>query len=317
MKVTEHLKQAKETLFSYEILPPLKGASIQTIYDTLDALVEFKPPFIDVTYHREEFVYKTKQDGLLEMQSVRKRPGTVGICAAIMNKYNLDTVPHIICGGFSQQETENALIDLDFLGIDNLLVLRGDPINSETYFTAEKDGHKYASELVKQVNGLNNGIYLDDDLRNSSKTNFCMGVAGYPEKHFEAPNMNSDIHFLKKKIECGAEYIVTQMFFDNQKYFDFVKLCRDNDINVPIIPGLKPLSTAKHLNILPHRFHLNLPSELVNEVLRCKNRDEIREVGVEWAVQQTKELISYGAPCVHYYTMGNTDNIIKIMSNFC
>jgi methylenetetrahydrofolate reductase (NADPH) len=317
MKVTEHLKQAKETLFSYEILPPLKGASIQTIYDTLDALVEFKPPFIDVTYHREEFVYKTKQDGLLEKQSVRKRPGTVGICAAIMNKYNLDTVPHIICGGFSQQETENALIDLDFLGIDNLLVLRGDPINSETYFTAEKDGHKYASELVKQVNGLNNGIYLDDDLRNSSKTNFCMGVAGYPEKHFEAPNMNSDIHFLKKKIECGAEYIVTQMFFDNQKYFDFVKLCRDNDIKVPIIPGLKPLSTAKHLNVLPHRFHLNLPSELVNEVLRCKNRDEIREVGVEWAVQQTKELISYGAPCVHYYTMGNTDNIIKIMSNFC
>jgi methylenetetrahydrofolate reductase (NADPH) len=233
-----------------------------------------------------------------------------------MNKYNIDTVPHIICGGFNQEETENALIDLDFLGIDNLLVLRGDPINSETYFAAEKGGHKYASDLVKQVDGLNNGIYLDGDLRNSSKTNFCMGVAGYPEKHFEAPNLNSDIHFLKKKIECGAEYIVTQMFFDNQKYFDFVKLCRDNDISVPIIPGLKPLSTAKHLNILPHRFHLNLPSELVNEVLRCKNRDEIREVGVEWAVQQTKELISFGAPCVHYYTMGNTDNIIKIMSNF-
>ena len=188
--------------------------------------------------------------------------------------------------------------------------------SSETYFAAEKGGHKYASDLVKQVHGLNNGIYLDDDLRNSSKTNFCMGVAGYPEKHFEAPNMNSDLHFLKKKIGCGAEYIVTQMFFDNQKYFDFVKLCRDNDINVPIIPGLKPLSTAKHLNILPHRFHLNLPSELVNEVLRCKNRDEIRDVGVEWAVQQTKELISFGAPCVHYYTMGNTDNIIKIMSNF-
>ena len=316
MKVTEHLKKAKETLFSYEILPPLKGASIQTIYDTLDELTEFKPPFIDVTYHREEYVYKTKQDGLLEKQSVRKRPGTVGICAAIMNKYNIDTVPHIICGGFNQEETENALIDLDFLGIDNLLVLRGDPINSETYFAAEKGGHKYASDLVKQVHGLNNGIYLDDDLRNSSKTNFCMGVAGYPEKHFEAPNMNSDIHFLKKKIECGAEYIVTQMFFDNHKYFDFVKLCRDNDINVPIIPGLKPLSTAKHLNILPHRFHLNLPSELVNEVLRCKNRDAIREVGIEWAVQQTKELISFGAPCVHYYTMGNTDNIIKIMSNF-
>jgi methylenetetrahydrofolate reductase (NADPH) len=317
MKVTEHLKQAKETLFSYEILPPLKGASIQSIYDTLDPLIEFKPPFIDVTYHREEYVYKSKKDGLLEKKSVRKRPGTVGICAAIMNKYNIDTVPHIICGGFNQEETENALIDLDFLGIDNLLVLRGDPIKSETYFAAEKGGHKYASDLIKQVHGLNNGVYLDDNLKNSSNTNFCMGVAGYPEKHFEAPNMNSDIHFLKKKIECGAEYIVTQMFFDNQKYFDFVKLCRDNDINVPIIPGLKPLSTAKHLNILPHRFHLNLPSELVNEVLRCKNREDIREVGVEWAVQQTKELVSFGAPCVHYYTMGNTDNIIKIMSNFC
>ena len=201
MKVTEHLKKAKETLFSYEILPPLKGASIQTIYDTLDELTEFKPPFIDVTYHREEYVYKTKQDGLLEKQSVRKRPGTVGICAAIMNKYNIDTVPHIICGGFNQEETENALIDLDFLGIDNLLVLRGDPINSEIYFAAEKGGHKYASDLVKQVHGLNNGIYLDDDLRNSSKTNFCMGVAGYPEKHFEAPNIISDLHFLKKTLD--------------------------------------------------------------------------------------------------------------------
>ena len=316
MKVTEHLQQAKETLFSYEILPPLKGASIQSIYDTLDPLIEFKPPFIDVTYHREEYVYKSKKDGLLEKKSVRKRPGTVGICAAIMNKYNIDTVPHIICGGFNQEETENALIDLDFLGIDNLLVLRGDPIKSETYFAAEKGGHKYASDLIKQVHGLNNGVYLDDNLKNSSNTNFCMGVAGYPEKHFEAPNMNSDIHFLKKKIECGAEYIVTQMFFDNQKYYDFVKLCRDNDINVPIIPGIKPLSTVKHLNLLPHRFHLNLPSELVNEVLKCNDKDDVRQVGVEWAIQQTKELISFGAPCIHFYTMGKVDNIIKIISEF-
>ena len=316
MKVTEHLKQAKDTLFSYEILPPLKGASIQSIYNTLDPLVEFNPPFIDVTYHREEYIYKTKSNGLLERKSVRKRPGKVGICAAIMNKYNIDTVPHIICGGFNQEETENALIDLDFLGIDNLLVLRGDPINSETYFNAEKGGHKYASELIKQVDGLNKGIYLDDNLKNLSKTNFCMGVAGYPEKHFEAPNMNSDIHFLKKKIECGAEYIVTQMFFDNQKYYDFVKLCRDNDINVPIIPGIKPLSTVKHLNLLPHRFHLNLPSELVNEVLKCNDKDDVRQVGVEWAIQQTKELISFGAPCIHFYTMGKVDNIIKIMSEF-
>ena len=312
MKVTEHLKKAKETLFSYEILPPLKGASIQTIYDTLDELTEFKPPFIDVTYHREEYVYKTKKDGLLEKQSVRKRPGTVGICAAIMNKYNIDTVPHIICGGFNQEETENALIDLDFLGIDNLLVLRGDPINSETYFAAEKGGHKYASDLVKQVDGLNNGIYLDDDLRNSSKTNFCMGVAGYPEKHFEAPNMNSDIHFLKKKIDCGAEYIVTQMFFDNQKYFDFVSHCRAEGIMVPIIPGLKPIATKKQLNMIPHRFHVDLPDDLVIEIVKCKDNNAVRQVGIEWCIQQSKELEAAGVPILHYYSMGKSDNIRAI-----
>ena len=316
MKVTEHLLKAKKTLFSYEILPPLKGASIDSIYKTLDPLMEFNPPFIDVTYHREEYVYDKKKNGLLERRSVRKRPGTVGICAALMNKYNVDTVPHIICGGFNKEETENALIDLDFLGIDNLLVLRGDPINSETYFAAEDGGHKYASELIHQVNGLNKGIYLDQELTNSSNTNFCMGIAGYPEKHFEAPNMNSDIHFLKKKVEAGADYIVTQMFFDNEKYFDFVKLCRDNDINIPIIPGLKPFSTKKQLNLLPQRFHLNLPTELVDEVLRCKNNNDVRQVGVEWAVKQTKELINYGAPCIHFYTMGKVDNVLKIMSNF-
>jgi len=316
MKVTEHLKNAKETLFSYEILPPLKGASIQSIYKNLDPLMEFNPPFIDVTYHREEYIYNKKENGLLERKSVRKRPGTVGICAAIMNKYTVDTVPHIICGGFNQEETENALIDLDFLGIDNLLVLRGDPINSETYFIAEDGGHKYASELIHQVDGLNKGIYLDDGLTNSSKTNFCMGVAGYPEKHFEAPNLNSDIHFLKKKIEAGADYIVTQMFFDNEKYYDFVKICRANNINVPIIPGIKPFSTKRQLNILPQRFHLNLPPELVEEVLKCKNNIDIRQVGIDWAIKQTQELIEFGAPCVHFYTMGKVDNVLKVMANF-
>ena len=315
MKVTEHLKKAKETLFSYEILPPLKGASIQTIYDTLDELTEFKPPFIDVTYHREEYVYKTKQDGLLEKQSVRKRPGTVGICAAIMNKYNIDTVPHIICGGFNQEETENALIDLDFLGIDNLLVLRGDPINSETYFAAEKGGHKYASDLVKQVDGLNNGIYLDDDLRNSSKTNFCMGVAGYPEKHFEAPNMNSDIHFLKKKIECGSEYIVTQMFFDNNVFFQFVDLCRKIGIEIPIIPGIKILSLERHLETLPRHFYLNIPSELIKSV-KGKSKSEVRIAGIDWATSQVQELIDYGAPCVHFYIMSSAKSATKVVSNF-
>ena len=291
MKVIKHLENAKQTLFSFEILPPLKGKSIDSIYNSLDPLMEYNPPFIDVTYHREEYVYKNRKDGLLERISVRKRPGTVGICAAIMNKYNVDTVPHIICGGFNKEETENALIDLDFLGIDNVLVLRGDPIKSETYFTGEEGGHKFASGLLKQVDGMNNGVYLDEELKNSAKTDFCIGVAGYPEKHFEAANMRSDIHFLKKKVEAGADYIVTQMFFDNQKYYDFVKLCRENDINIPIIPGLKPMSTEKQLTLLPQRFHLNVPNELVDEVLKCKSNEDVRQVGVEWAINQTKELI--------------------------
>ena len=316
MKVTEHIKNAKKTLFSFEILPPLKGISIQSIYTSLDPLMEFNPSFVDVTYHREEFVYKKRADGLLERRSVRKRPGTVGICAAIMNKYQVDTVPHIICGGFSKEETENALIDLDFLGIDNVLVLRGDPIKSETYFSAEQDGHKYASELLGQVNEMNNGLYLDEELKNSAPTDFCIGVAGYPEKHFEAPNMRSDIHFLKKKVEAGADYIVTQMFFDNQQYFDFVNLCRENDITIPIIPGIKPMSTKKQLTLLPQRFHLNVPNPLVDQVLKCKTNEAVRQVGVEWAIQQTKELIEFGAPCIHFYSMGKSDNVQKIVGSF-
>lgn len=316
MKVIEHLEQSKNTLFSFEILPPLKGKSIDSIFTSLDPIMEFNPAFIDVTYHREEYVYKKRKDGLLERTSVRKRPGTVGICAAIMNKYQVDTVPHIICGGFNKEETENALIDLDFLGIDNVLVLRGDPIKSEIYFSAEEGGHSYASELLEQVSDMNNGIYLDEELKNSSPTNFCIGVAGYPEKHFEASNMRSDIHFLKKKVEAGADYIVTQMFFDNEKYFDFVEICRKHNINIPIIPGLKPISTKNQLSLLPHRFHLNLPNKLVDEVLKCKNNEEVRQVGVEWAIQQTKELIDYGVPCIHFYTMGRSDNVQKIVGNF-
>jgi methylenetetrahydrofolate reductase (NADPH) len=278
--------------------------------------MEFNPPFIDVTYHREEYVYKKRQDGLLERRAVRKRPGTVGICAAIMNKYNVDTVPHIICGGFNKEETENALIDLDFLGVDNVLVLRGDPIKSETYFTPDKGGHSYASELLQQVDGMNKGIYLDEELKNSAPTDFCIGVAGYPEKHFEAPNMRSDIHFLKKKVEAGTDYIVTQMFFDNQQYFDFVKLCRENEITIPIIPGIKPISTQKQLSLLPQRFHLNVPNPLVDEVLKCKTNEAVRQAGVEWAIQQTKELIEFGAPCIHFYTMGKSDNVQQIVGSF-
>jgi len=316
MKVTEHIKNATRTLFSFEILPPLKGTSIQSIYDSLDPLMEFNPPFIDVTYHREEYVYKKRENGLLERHSVRKRPGTVGICAAIMNKYNVDTVPHIICGGFNKEETENALIDLDFLGVDNILALRGDPIKDETYFTPEEGGHQYASQLLQQVDSMNKGIYLDEELKNSASTDFCIGVAGYPEKHFEAPNMSSDIHFLKKKVDAGADYIVTQMFFDNQQYFDFVNLCRRNDISIPIIPGLKPISTQKQLTLLPQRFNLSVPNLLVDAVIKCKNNKEVRKVGIEWSIQQTKELIDFGAPCIHFYTMGKSDNVQKIVGSF-
>ena len=316
MKVIEHLKKSNSTLFSFEILPPLKGKSIDSIFNSLDPLMEFNPAFIDVTYHREEFVYKKRTDGLLERRSVRKRPGTVGICAAIMNKYHIDPVPHIICGGFNKEETENALIDLNFLGIDNVLVLRGDPIKSETYFTPESGGHKYASDLLNEVDNMNNGIYLDDDLKSSVPTNFCIGVAGYPEKLFEAANMRSDIHFLKKKVEAGADYIVTQMFFDNKKYFEFVRMCRKHGIKIPIIPGIKPISSIKQLSLLPHRFHLNLPNDLVDEVLKCKKNEDVRNVGVEWAVQQTRELIDFGVPCIHFYTMGKSENVKKIVQSF-
>tara|TARA_B100000378_G_scaffold188121_1_gene152831 strand:- start:611 stop:1450 length:840 start_codon:yes stop_codon:yes gene_type:complete len=274
--------------------------------------MEFQPPFIDVTYHREEYVYKELSGGLLQKKVVRKRPGTVGICAAIQNKYEVDAVPHILCGGFTKEDTENFLIDLDFLGIDNVLALRGDAVKNETYFSAEKEGHTYAKDLVKQIVGLNKGEYLDDELLNKSKTNFCIGVAGYPEKHMEAPSLDQDVLRLKEKVDAGACYVVTQMFFDNNKYFEFVDKCRKAGITVPIIPGLKPLATKKQLSILPHRFHVDLPDELTLEVLKCTSKEEVRRVGVEWCIQQSKELIKGGAPVLHYYSMGKSDNIQKI-----
>ena len=313
MKVVDHIKKAAgKTLFSFEILPPLKGQNIQSIFDHIDPLMEFQPPFIDVTYHREEYVYKELSGGLLQKKVVRKRPGTVGICAAIQNKYEVDAVPHILCGGFTTEDTENFLIDLDFLGIDNVLALRGDAVKNETYFSAEKEGHTYAKDLVKQIVGLNKGEYLDDELLNKSKTNFCIGVAGYPEKHMEAPSLDQDVLRLKEKVEAGACYVVTQMFFDNQKYFEFVDKCRKAGITVPIIPGLKPLASKKQLSILPHRFHVDLPDELTLEVLKCKSKEEVRQVGVEWCIKQSKELIKGGAPVLHYYSMGKSDNIQKI-----
>ena len=314
MKVIEHINKAKgETQFTFEILPPVKGHHISSIFDNIDPLMEFKPPFIDVTYHREEYVYNDLGNGLLQKKVVRKRPGTVGICAALQNKYNVDAIPHILCGGFTKEVTENLLIDLDFLGINNVVALRGDAIKSETYFNPDKEGHSYASELVNQISDLNKGVYLED-LEISSKTDFCIGVAAYPEKHMEAPSLESDIHFLKKKIKLGADYIVTQMFFDNKKFFDFVEICRKEGINVPIIPGLKPISTLKQLNILPQRFHCDLPEELIKEVIKCKDNKEVKEVGIEWCMKQSKELKKAGVPFLHYYSMGKSMNIKRIAS---
>ena len=297
-----------------EILPPLKGRSIQSIYDGIDPLMEFKPPFVNVTYHREEHVYKERHDGLLQKISVRKRPGTVGICAAIMNKYQVDAVPHIICGGFTKEETENALIDLQFLGIENILALRGDPIKNETHFIPNKAGHKYAVNLIEQVVQMNEGNFLHEETGNSTATNFCIGAAGYPEKHFESMNLKTDLKYLKDKVDAGAEFIVTQMFFDNQKYFDFVSACREKGIDVPIIPGLKPITTMKHITFLPKFFHIDFPEELSSELEKCKTNDDVRQVGIEWGIQQSKELVEYGVPLLHYHTMGKSQTVKAIAS---
>jgi len=314
MKVTDHIKEAKDTLISFEILPPLKGKGIQSLYSHLDPLMEFKPSFINVTYHRSEHIFKKRADGGFEKVVVRKRPGTESICAAIMNKYNVDTVPHLICGGFSVNETEDALINLNYLGIDNVLVLRGDAAKNETAFEPEPGGHKYAIDLLKQVNNLNSGIYLEEDLKNTSKTRFCIGVAGYPEKHFEAPNMENDLKHLKAKVDAGADYIITQMFFDNAKYFEFVEACRAIGITVPIIPGLKPVYTKKQLTILPKTFHIDLPTPLAEAIIACKTDEDVEKIGEEWLLQQSIELKKAGVPVLHYYTLGRpllVANVVK------
>lgn len=311
MKVVEHINNAKDTLFSFEILPPLKGKSIQSIYDGIDPLMEFKPKFVNVTYHREEYLFKERDQGLLEKVTIRKRPGTVGICAAIMNKYDVDAVPHLICGGFGKEETENALIDLQFLGINNVLALRGDPIKTESTFRPHKNGHRYAVDLIKQIKDLNKGRYSLDEIQ-LEPTDFCIGAAGYPEKHFEAMNMATDLQYLKQKVDAGAEYIVTQMFFDNKKFFDFVEKCREFGINVPIIPGLKPIKTLRHISFLPKFFNIDLPNELSSELLKCKTNDQVRQLGIEWGIQQTKELKEAGVPCIHYYTMSNSNEVKEI-----
>lgn len=315
MKITQHLLRRKGSLFSFEILPPLKGKSIESLYRILDILMEFKPPFINVTFHRAEQKFRQLDNGYYEKVYVRKRPGTVGICAAIQYKYGIDAVPHLVCGGFSQMETEDALVDLNYLGVDNVLLLRGDPVKPDTRFVPEPDGHQNALELVKQAVALNQEHYLDPELSDGgSKTDFCIGVAGYPEKHFEAPNMQHDLEFLRQKVEAGANFIVTQMFFDNKYYFDFVAACRNAGIEVPIIPGIKPITSVNQVQNLPSTFHINIPNDLAQTMLACANNKEAAEQeGIKWTINQCQELIKAGVPCIHFYTMSNPKPLQLIM----
>jgi methylenetetrahydrofolate reductase (NADPH) len=315
MKITDHIKKANgKTLFSFEIIPPKKGNNIQDLYNNIDPLMEFNPPFIDVTTSREEYVYINKGDGLLDRKITRMRPGTVGICAAIKHKYNVDTVPHVLCGGFTKEETEYVLVDCHYLGIDNVMALRGDAMSHQKYFKPNDGGNHYAADLVSQINDLNSGKYLHDVIESINKPDFCIGVAGYPEKHLEAPSLQTDLKRLKEKVDAGADYVVTQMFFDNKKYFDFVKAAKEIGINVPIIPGIKPIAVKRHLQILPQVFKIDLPQDLIDAVEGCKDNKAVRQVGIEFAIQQSKELLAAGVPVLHYYSMGKSDNIQSIAS---
>ena len=312
-KITQYLDESKgKTLFSIEIIPPMKGQHLGELVSHIEPLMEFNPPFIEVTYHREEYIEKSV-DGVLKRIPIRKRPGTLGICAAIMQKFKVEAVPHVICGGFTKEETEDFLIDLHYLGIENALVLRGDQEKGEERFIPKPGGHAYANELVAQVHAMNQGILLHEETE-SLPTNFCIGVAAYPEKHFEAVSLEEDMRYLKQKVDAGADYIVTQMFFNNQHYFDFVEKCRAMDIHVPIIPGLKPLATARQLEILPEIFHLEMPEALASEAKKCTNNAAIKQLGIEWAVQQGKELIQAGVPALHFYTMSKSDSVHAIAS---
>ncbi len=312
MKITEHIKKANEkTLFSFEIIPPKKGNSIQELYNNIDPLMEFKPPFIDVTTSREEYVY-IKKEGLLDRKITRMRPGTVGICAAIKHKYDVDTVPHVLCGGFTKEETEYLLVDCHYLGIENVMALRGDAMSHQKYFQASNGGHQFAKDLVHQIQNLNSGKYLHDVAEANDCADFCIGVAGYPEKHLEAPSLQTDLKRLKEKVDAGADYVVTQMFFDNKKYFDFVNAARNIGIKVPIIPGIKPIATKRHLQLLPQVFRIDIPQELIIEVENCTTNKQVRQVGIEFAIQQSKELLNANVPVLHYYSMGKSDNIQAI-----
>ncbi len=313
MKIIDIITESDKTVFSFELLPPLKGNNAGNIYRTIESLVDFDPKYINITTHRDEMIYKEMPDGTIKKQVVRKRPGTVAIAAAIQHRYGIPVVPHILCGGFTKSETEHVLIDLNFMGIENVLALRGDGSKAEHVFRPEPDGHANANELVKQIVDLRHGKYLDADLKNSSPLDFCIGVAGYPEKHFEAPNFETDLMYLKQKVDAGADYIVTQMFFDNQVYYDFVDKCRAAGITVPIIPGIKPINLKNQLTVLPKIFHIDLPQELSTELAKCKNNDDAKIVGTEWAIHQSRDLIAHKVPSLHMYTYGVSDNARKIV----
>lgn len=318
MKVIDIIRQAeaaKAPRFSIELLPPLKGDGTTGVFSAIDTLVEFDPAYIHVTFQREDEKLVEREDGLWERRITRRRPGTVGISAAIKQRYGIEVVPHLICGGLSRYDIEDALIDMDFLGIENVLALRGDSRRTERRFAAHPDGHGYADGLVRQIVAMNEGEFVDGEVENCHNTHFCVGVAGYPEKHSEAPNMATDIEHLRRKVEAGAEYIVTQMCFDNKRIFEFIERCREAGINVPIVPGLKPFTTKTQLTVLPQTFHVDLPEELVAAVEACKDNRAVREVGIEWATMQVRELKAAGLPVIHFYTMSRTDNIAQIVKN--
>ncbi|NDV66805.1 methylenetetrahydrofolate reductase [NAD(P)H] [Bacteroides sp. 224] len=312
MKIIDLINNSSKTAFSYEILPPLKGTGIEKLHETVDTLREFDPQYINITTHRSEYVYNDLGNGMFQRSRLRRRPGTVAVAAAIQNKYNITVVPHILCSGFTREETEYVLLDLQFLGITDLLVLRGDKAKHESVFTPESDGYHHAIELQEQINRFNQGIFVDGSEMKVPAAPFSYGVACYPEKHEEAPNIDADIYWLKKKVEAGAEYAVTQLFYDNRKYFDFVEKARQAGITVPIIPGIKPFKKLSQLSMVPKTFKVDLPEALTNEVLKCKTDREAQQVGIEWCVNQCKELMSHGVPSIHFYSIGAVDSIKEV-----
>lgn len=316
MNVSDILTHRTSTGFSFEVLPPLKGRSIQQLFTNIDRLMEFNPLYINITTHRSEMVFKSTADGLYRCITERSRPGTVAVAVAIQQKYGVPAVPHMICSGFSKAETEYALIDLNFLGIDNLLILRGDKAKHENRFVPVENGHSFAYELEKQVNAFNDGFFADGTKMDIASDNkFSYGVAGYPEKHDEAPNAEIDLAYLKNKVNLGASYIVTQMFFDNRKYFDFVDRCRQAGILVPIIPGVKPIVNCNQLTVLPKIFHVDLPSDLASELSRCRDNDAAKQVGIEWCTMQARDLMQHGVPSIHFYSHNATESVRRVAQN--